>query len=623
MATTEKKEIRYLNKDFFSFRESLMNFAKVYYPNTYKDFSETSPGMMFIEMASYIGDVLAYYTDRQFKESLVYYSEEPSNISNIAQTFGYVPKPISPATADLDVFQLVPALSNAPDWKYATKIRAGMRIKSTANANVEFRTLDDADFTLSGSADLTISVYSVTSGTPDWFLLKKTVKVNAGILKTETFTFGDPQKFSKILLTESDITEVVSVTDSDGYTWYEVPYLAQDTIAVSVPNTAVYDPTLSIYYQDTPYLLKLKKVPRRFETRYRGDSRLEFKFGSGISDSADEEITPNVSMLGSTLPDGTIDFSQNIDPANFLFTKTYGQIPHNTTMTVQYYHGGGAESNVGKDDLTEILEMTVDLNETTLDANLVTQVKASIACTNPSPATGGRGAESPDEIRLNALASFSSQNRAVTKEDYIIRALSMPAKFGSIAKVYVVPDSLLNASKDGDKTTNSNPFKINMYVIGYDQNGNLTNLNEAVLRNLSTYIGQYRLLTDAINIENGFIINIGIDFKIVVLPKYNQNEVVLGAIQAVKDFFNIQNWQFNQPILIYALTTAIASVQGVQSIVGNPVIKCLYKASDGYSGNIYNITEATYNNVIYPSLDPAIFEVKFPDLDIRCSVTTY
>lgn len=623
MATTEKKEIRYLNKDFFSFRDSLLNFTKVYYPNTYKDFSETSPGMMFIEMASYVGDVLAYYTDRQFKESLVFYSEEQSNISNIAQTFGYTPKPISPATVDLDVFQLVPALSNAPDWRYATKIRAGMRLKSTANANVEFRTLDDVDFTMSGSSDLSVSVYSVTSGSADWFLLKKPTKANAGTVKTDVFTFGDPQKFSKILLTDVDITNIISVVDSDGYTWYEVPYLAQDTIAVSVPNTAVYDPALSVYYQDTPYLLKLKKVPRRFETRYRGDNRLELRFGSGISDSADEEIIPNISMLGTTLPDGTINFSQNIDPANFLFTKTYGQIPHNTSMTIQYLHGGGAESNVGKDDLTEIIEMTVDLNETNLNSNAVTQVKASIACTNPSPATGGRGAESSDEIRLNALASYSSQNRAVTREDYIVRALSMPAKFGSIAKVYVVPDSLLNTSNGIDTTKNSNPFKINMYVIGYDVNGHLTNLNEAVLRNLSTYIGQYRLLTDAINIENGFIINIGVDFKIVVLPKYNQSEVVLRAIQAVKDFFNIQNWQFNQPILLHDLTTAIASAQGVQSVVGKPIIKCLYKVSDGYSGNLYNITEATYNDVVYPSLDPAIFEVKFPDIDIRCSVTTY
>jgi hypothetical protein len=619
----EAKEVRYLNKDFFSFRDSLMNFAKVYYPTTYRDFNETSPGMMFIEMGAYVGDVLSFYIDKQFRESFLYYAEEPDNIKNFAYTFGYRPKTTSPATVTLDVFQLCPAVgagsASAPDWNYAVKIRQGMSVQSNTSTTVFFRTTDDIDF--KETASLEVTVYSIGSdNNPTYYLLKKSIKAIAGRLRSEDFSFSDPQRFQKVLLGEDTVTEIYSVTDSDGYTWYEVPYLAQDTIIQGVPNTAVFDANHNIWRQETPYLLKLRKVPRRFEVRVRGDGKTELRFGSGVSDNADEELVPNTSMLSSPLPDGNINFSQNIDPTNFLFTKTYGQIPHNTTLTVQYYYGGGAETNVVKDNLTVIDEMTVDFNTVGLNTNLVNQVRASIACTNPVAGVGGRGIETNEEIRLNAMANFAAQNRAVTREDYITRVLSMPAKFGSVAKAFIVPDTQLSSEGTLDIP---NYLGMNLYLLGYDINGRLTTLNPATQDNVKIYLDQYRMITDAINIKDAFIVNIGVSFKIVVLPKYNKNEVLLRAVDAVRRFFVIDKWQINQPIILADLITTIASVEGVQSIIGKPEIGNLWRTSQGYSGNLYNIPGATMNDVVYPSLDPSIFEVRFPDVDIKGQVVTY
>lgn len=611
-------------------REALINFSKVYYPQTYKDFNETSPGMMFIEMGAYVGDVLSYYIDKQFKESLFVYATERETVMDFSYVLGYKPKPIVPASVTVDVFQLIPSnavagAGNAPDWSYAVNVKGGMVITSNTNSNVFFRTIEDCDFRRTGSFstgvdDGSITVHSLNAGVPDYYLLRKRVRASAGTLKTETFSFSEPKKFEKILLTSDEVTSIISATDSDGYTWYEVPFLAQDTILESVPNTAVYDPTLNTYFQDTPYLLKLKKVPRRFEVRVRSDNRTELRFGSGISTSPDEEIVPNVELLSSTLPDGNIDFEQNIDPTNFLFTRTYGQIPHNTTLTVTYLYGGGVESNVQENDLTKIDEMVVDLSNSGLDTDVVNQVKNSIAVSNSGPATGGKNSETTDEIKLNAMAQYASQNRAVTRDDYLARILSMPPKFGSVAKTFIIQDTQLDAKS---LTRIDNQLALNAYVLGYTNDGKLTTMNPAVKENLKVYLSQYRLLTDAINIQDAFIVNIGVTFRIVVLPKYNKNEVLLRSIDAVKAFFAVEKWQINQPIILYDIINEIASVEGVQSVIGKPTIENRWLTSQGYSGNYYAIEQAISDDVVYPPLDPSIFEVKYPDTDIKGQVVTY
>lgn len=616
--TQVKKDIRYLNKDFGQFRANLVEFAKNYFPNTYNDFNESSPGMMFMEMASYVGDVLSYYTDNQLKESMLSVAGDRANIMALASNIGYRTKNRIPATVDLDVFQLLPAKTSTegkvPDWDYALTLKEGMLVRAE-DSQVEFRTTALVNFNVSSSFDPTdVSIYQVSDvdNTPEFYLLKKKVKAIAGTVNTREFVFGDAKRFDKILIDTDQAIEVVSITDSDNNSWLEVPYLAQETIFEAIANSVQNDPELS-QYTDVPYLLKLKKTSRRFVTRFRADKKLEIQFGPGVSDQSDEEIIPNPNNVGFALNGLQAQFDQPVDPSNFMYTKTYGLAPSNTTLTVKYTTGGGVQSNVAAYQLKNIVGVEYDIDSQSLDTTLLNRIKASVACTNPAPATGGKSEETIEEIRQNATANFAAQQRAVTNLDYVIRAYSMPPKFGSVAKAFVIQDQQINP--DNGQEMIPNPLAINLYTLGYDGNGAYTQLNPAVLENLKTYLNAYRIMTDAVNIKTAFVINVGLKFEIVTLPEYNSNEVLLKCINKLKSLFDKNIWQINQPIVLSKLYTELDRVEGVQSV---PSIKFanLYDTTQGYSGNVYDIAAATKAGVIYPSIDPSIFEIKYPNKDI-------
>jgi hypothetical protein len=452
--------------------------------------------------------------------------------------------------------------------------------------------------------------------------LKKQVSAVSGEIKTVSFTFNSAVAYDKIVLPDTNVVEIVSVTESDGDKWYEVPYLAQDTIFEEVPNLAENDPELSEYRSSSPSLLKLRKTAKRFITRLRSDSKLELQFGAGISDNNDEEIVPNPLNVGNGLTAVRRGVNVDIDPSNFLYTRTYGQAPSNTTLTITYTIGNGISDNVLANTLTNIVftEYESDINSTN-NASTVNFIKSTIAVNNPEPAIGAKTADTLQDIKNNALANFATQNRLVTRDDYIIRAYSMPSKFGSVAKAYIVPDDQLS-QKDFEETRIANPLAMNLYILGFNQNKQLVVLNNAIKENLKTYLGHYRILTDAINIKDAFIINVGIDFEITVLPNYNSNEVLLNCISEVRAYFNVDSWQINQPIIKSQVTNLIGRVKGVQSVI-NLSFSNLYDTALNYSGNVYDLSSATKNGVIYPSLDPSIFEVKFPNQDIRGRVVNY
>lgn len=625
MATTTK-DISYLGKDFGQFRKNLIDFTKQYFPDTYTDFNESSPGMLFIELASYVGDVLSYYTDNNLKESFLNQSTESSNVYDIARMLGYNAKNVVAASVTLDVFQLLPAIGSGvnvmPDFNYALSIQPGMRVKQKSGP-AKFRTIEPVNFAMSSSNNPTIiSIYETDPSThsPTYFLLKKQVKAVSGDIKKSTFSFNDAIAYDKVVLPDVNIVEIISVTETDGDTWYEVPYLAQETIFETIPNLVENDPDLAPYRASSPSLLKLKKTTKRFITKLRTDQKTELQFGSGVSSNSDEEIIPNPSNVGNGLTQLTKDVNIDIDPSNFLYTRSYGQAPSNTTLTITYTIGNGVSDNVPAGTLTEIdfVNYLDNVNSTNL-ASLVNFIKTTVTVDNAVPASGGKTIDSLDDIRHSALANFATQNRLVTKEDYIIRCYSMPARFGSVSKAYIVPDDQISQNT---KNKIANPLAMNLYVLGFNEKKQLTQLNDAIKTNLQTYLGYYRMLTDAVNIKDAFIINIGLEFKITVLPNYNSNEVLLKCISDIKDYFNIDKWQINQPILKYDIINIISNVKGVQSVMG-VTYKNLYDTDKGYSGNIYNLEQADRKGVVYPSLDPSIFEVKFPDSDIMGQVVTY
>ena len=621
------KDITYINKDFGQFRKNLIDFTKQYFPDSYNDFNESSPGMLFMEMASYVGDVLSYYADNNIKESLLEQATERSNIFDIAKELGYTPKNAIPAYTDVDVFQLVPSIGSGdnvqPDYNYALTIKPGFQIKQNDGPAV-FRTLDSVDFAFSSSINTTeVTIYETddTTKQPIYYLLKKKARAVSGTVKTTTFTFGSPIAYDKVVLPDRNIIDVISCEESDGDNWYMVPYLAQDTVFESVPNLAENDPDLSVFRSAAPSLLKLRKSSKRFITRLRSDNLLEMQFGSGVSDNNDEEIIPNPTNVGNGLAGFRRAIDVDIDPSNFLFTRTYGQSPSNTTLTVKYTVGNGITDNVTSNVLTvvDFIEFEDDVNSTN-NAGIVNFVKSSVAVNNPTPATGAKSQDTLQDIKNNALANFATQNRLVTREDYIIRTYSMPAKFGSVAKAYIVPDDQILQQDQVEKRV-PNPLAMNMYVLGYNANKQLVALNQAIKENLKTYLNHYRILTDAVNIKDAFIINIGVNFEITVLPNYNSNEVLLKCVSSLKDYFNIDRWQVNQPIIKSAITNIIGNVQGVQTVVA-ATVRNIYNSDNGYSGNVYDLAPSTRNGIIYPSLDPSIFEVKYPNQDIRGRVVS-
>jgi len=620
-----KKDVKYLNKDFGQFRQNLINFAKNYFPDTYSDFNETSPGMMFIEMASYVGDVLSFYSDQSFKESLLSSAQEESSVLQMAQLFGFKSKLNSPSNCMVDIFQLVPSIGSGtnslPDYRYALNVNVGARL--VGGNNTLFRTLEAVDFSVNTANDpLDISVYELDSnGNIQYYLLKKQVPVQSGEIITSTFSFGDPKAYDKITLPDNNLIDIVSVVDNRGNTWHEVDYLAQDTVFEDTLNIKFNDEKLAEYKSTVPYVLKLKRTPRRFITRLRDDNKTELIFGSGISSDADEELIPNPKNVGMGLEYLTRTTTTNVDPTNFLKTRTYGLAPDNITLTITYTVGGGIKDNVVVNSITKIdtISYNDSINYSGVDK---TFVKSTVAVNNSVPAIGGLEKQNIESLRQNAMASFAAQNRAITREDYIVRCYSMPKKFGSVAKAYVIGDMQQDSSDVSyPRETISNPLALNLYTLAYDSNKRLVPLNEALKQNLRTYLSNFRMLTDALNIKSAHVINIGVDFEIIPRPRYNSNEVLLRCIDLLKRLFEIDSMQINMPLNISNLMTELDKVEGVQSVSKFEIIN-LYDLTKGYVGNLYDIETATKNNIVYPSLDPSIFEIRFPNADIKGKITS-
>jgi len=649
---SSRREIKYLNRDFSSFKTSLIEYSKTYFPRTYKDFSDASPGMMFIEMASYIGDVLSYYTDYQFKESLMPYAEERKNVLALANYLGYKTKPTKSSTTNIDLYQLIPSIKDSnnnyiPDNNYALKIREYMEVSN--ESGVSFITTDPVDFSLDSKfSPREVTVYSRDNyGIPQFFLLKKSTKVIAGKITTSSFTVGASVPFYKISLSENNVIDIIDVKDSDNNKWYEVDYLAQDLIFTETENTSFTNNSYVQYSSEVPKLIKSFKTSRKFVVNVTANNTTYLEFGAGTDATSDEVIYPNSELVGIGLKNIS-NLNLNYDTSKLLNSETFGQSPSNTVLTVQYLVGGGLTSNSPSDTIKNISSVTY-LNDVSglnpSQNSLLTTVKNSFRISNPNPAVGGQNEESVEEIRQNALANFGSQNRTVTVDDYISRIYSIPPRFGSIAKVMVIPNSdlsistnqtLLNGFVNNENQTTlinnslennfrkvnfdvSNPFSLNLYVLSYNSNKNLTQTNDALVYNIRHYLQKYKIISDSINIIDGYIINIGVDFKILVYNNFNRKEVLDQCLQKAKDFFNVDKWYFNQPININQLELELAKVEGVQSI-SEVVFKNLNQNDGNYSPHEYNLSEATHNKIIYPSLDPSVFEVKFPDNDIRGAV---
>ena len=615
------KDIRYLNKDFNTFREALIEYAKAYYPNSYNDFSTSSPGTMFIEMASYIGDVLSFYLDNQVQENFLEFAKQTNNLYALAYMLGYRPKVTSAAIVDLDVYQQLPASGSSylPDFNYAMIVDEGLQVRSNISAGNFFYCPNRVDFNLSSSVNPTdISVYTTVGGNPNTYLLKKKTQALSGEIKTTTLSFGAAERFPIRTIQDANIIEIISIYDSNGNRWYEVPYLAQDYILNPVTNTALNYPELYQEANQVPYVLERLPAPRRFVSRFTTNATLELEFGAGVS--AASGSVPNPFNVGIGTVNGIDLLNTAYDPTNFVTNDSYGLAPVNTVLTVTYLAGGGATANVNTNELTYIASSTTSFPNTT-NPTVAATIQATLATNNSTKAIGGGDGDTPDQIKLNTLAKYPSQMRAVTQQDYLGTVLGMPPKFGQVAKAYVTKDSAVFAQYLANQPGERDPLATSMYLLTYDTDGSFTAPGPAILQNIQTYLETYRMLTDTIILKPAYIINIQVNFDLIIRPNYTSRQVLAQCLTLLKAYFSRSNWQINQPIIlseIYTLLDQVAGVQTVQKVMINNIAG----TNQGYSQYSYDISAASLNGTIYPSLDPSIFEVKYPDVDIQGRVVT-
>ena len=614
-------DIKYLNKDFTSFKSALVEYAKAYFPTSYNDFTTSSPGTMFVDMTAYVGDVLSFYLDNQIQENFLEYAKQLNNLYTLSYMFGYRPKVTSAAITTLDVYQQVPASgsNNEPDFNYAMIIEAGLQVRSNINTSNYFYCPNSINFALSSSIDPTeISVYTTSGGNPNTYLLKKSTQAISGQVKTTTLSFGAAERFPTKTIQDSNIIEILDAYDANGTRWYEVPYLAQNFILNPVTNTALNYPQLYQEANEVPYIIEKLPVPNRFVSRFTTNSTLELEFGAGIQ--AVSGTIPNPFNVGIGTVNGVDLLNTAFDPTNFVANSSYGVAPSNTDLVVTYLVGGGASANVNTNELTYLVTSSFAFAGTT-SPSTATFIQGTLATNNLVQATGGGDGDSVDNIKLNTLAAFPSQMRAVTQQDYLGTVLGMPSKFGQVAKAYVTKDSAIFAQYLVGEPGERDPLATSIYLLSYNADGSFTAPGTALLKNVQTYLEDYRMLTDTIILKPAYIINIKVSFSIVTRPNFTSRAVIEACIAALKLYFNRDNWQVNQPIILSDIYSLLDQINGVQTVQGVQ-INNIAGTSSGYSQYSYDISAATLSGVIYPSLDPSIFEVKYPDIDIQGRVVT-
>ena len=601
----EEREIKYVNRDFNDFRNQLIEYTKNYFPNTYNDFSPASPGMLFMEMAAYVGDVLSFYQDTQLQETFLTHAKDPKNLYSLAYMMGYRPKTVGVSTANLEITQIIDADagdSYNPTWAQTAILPQNTVFTSTDSSQTKFILNTRVDLSFSSSFDPTeVTIESLDgSNNPATYRVKKSVDIFSSEVKTSTFTINTAEQFKTLTIQDTNIVGILDITDADGNLWYEVPYLGQDTIFTSQDETAAF-----------PHVLTLQKVPRRFVTRHLSNGNLQVQFGAGTNSSDDSTILPDPTNVGLGSDPAYSKFNKAYDPKNFLYSKAYGIAP-STNLTVRYLKGGGVSANVPANSITTVSGTILDNGDSSRTTSQY------LTFTNPNPAEGGRDGDTIEELRENSLRAFNEQGRTVTLQDYAVRTLSLPPKYGSVAKAFVTQEQLTDSNLDVTSITSYNPFALSLYVLSYNNDGKLINASNTLKQNIRTYLSEYIMISDSINIKDPFIVNIGIDYDITLRPNYSGRDVIFLCNNALKDYFQTSKRSINQPINLAGLYTLLDKVKGVQTVQKLEIVN---KVGGSYSNVAYDIPGATKSNVIYPSYDPSIFEVKYPDTDIKGRVT--
>tara|TARA_Y100000593_G_C4313394_1_gene339553 strand:+ start:511 stop:2352 length:1842 start_codon:yes stop_codon:yes gene_type:complete len=608
MAIDVKKRIKkartrnYLVKDFDDFRGDVLRYARTYFSDRIQDFSEGSLGGLFLDMVSMVGDNMSFYLDHQFNELNWATAVESKNVQRHIRSAGIPIKGASPSVVDVTVLLEIP--SELYEGEYRPKRSALPVVHSSSvfqsDDGVYFNLVEDIDFTEEKGDALTADIIVSTSnsdGSPASYIVSKIGQCVSGVEQIETFSVGSTHvPFRSISLSADNVTQVLEVVDSEGNEYHEVESLTQDVVYKGITNK-----------DEDGFLVKenLEIIPAPYRFLKIMDVRTrstKLRFGGGDAETLDDDIIPDPSELSLPLYGKKTLSRFSIDPRGLLQTHTLGIAPLNTKITVRYLYGGGRSHNVKPDSVRTIdtLRMKFYKNPSVTDAQFV---RASIDITNRTSASGGDSAPTIDELRAQIPQSRQMQSRIVSKEDLLSRIYTLPSQFGRVYRA-------------GIRQNPNNPLAVQLFIISRDIDKKLGPSPDALKKNLRTYLNEFRLISDALDVLDARVINIGIKFEIVSHIDKNKNLVVQNVIANIQDIMKIENFQIDQPILIDDITNIIINTEGVISLTNLKFVNLRGGVEDReYSDVAMNIEGSTYRRMI---IGPAgsIFEMRYPEHDI-------
>ena len=602
------KERKYVNKDFDGFRNDLVEYAKTFFPNKLQDFSSSGFGGLLVELASYIGDVQSFYLDHQFGELNAETAVEAKNLEKLLREAGVQIVGAAPAVCPVTFYVRIPALGSTFNTDALPIIKAGTTVNS--NRGVTFQLLEDIDFTATKpdgtpASSITYVIGDVdTNNNPlDWIFSAKGTCLSSTIY-TEKFSVTGFEPFKNYILQNKDVSDIIAVFDSQGNNYYEVQFLTQDTVFRSVrnrnPSTAT--PANKIYVEDN---LELISAPFRFyKTTSLTSRETTLVFGGGSSDELNTSLIPDPGEAALPLY-GKTNFSRfSIDPNNLLKTGTLGSIAPNVTITVIYRAGGGLNHNIPAQSITEIgiLNMEFPRNPSVAIASFV---RGSTDANNNTAALGGADAPSLDELRIQVASARNAQSRIVSKEDLLARVYSLPTNFGRVYRASI-------------KSNPENPNSALLYLLCKNNLNQLTLAPDLLKKNLQVYLNQYRMISDAIDILDGRIINLQINYDITVDPTFNRQQVLQNVQSRLVSYFNVGNFQMEQPIIVDDIRNIIYNNVGVISVRGITITNITGTVSGReYSPVYFDVNTNLINNTILVPPAGSMFEIKYVNYDLN------
>tara|TARA_R100000315_G_C5235256_1_gene146896 strand:- start:995 stop:2782 length:1788 start_codon:yes stop_codon:yes gene_type:complete len=554
-----KRPISYTSRDFESIKDALVDHAKRYYPDTFKDFNDASFGSLLLDTVAYVGDQLSFYLDYQTNESFLDTALERSNIERLSKQLGYRDIGTRSSTGVMTFFMLVPVSSNgsSPDRDYLPILKKNTEVIS--DNGTSFILTEDVDFSADQN-EFVIARQNSETGNPTFFAVKAFGNVVSGELRQELVDVGAYTKFLQVTLEDDNISEIISIKDSEGNEYFQVPYLSQDVIFDQVPNYGT-DKT------SVPFTLRSRPVPRRFTVDFEGgETKIQFGYGSEESLTNDEIADPADVTLQRFGKNYVSD--ESFDPTKLLKTDKFGVVPANTVLTVSYRVNTTSNVNAGADTVTTVIRpLLVFKDRPSLEEGKIRIMIDTIECTNQDPILGDITTPTVDEVRLRAYDYFATQNRAVTTQDYIALSYRMPNRFGAVKRVNVVrdPDSLKR--------------NLNLYVLSEDSDGRFTEAPQNLKNNLKRWLTEYKMINDTIDILDGKVANLEIKFEVIGAFDLNKYDVLRACLTKLKDKLKVP-FGLGEPLYITEITKHLNSVPGVIDVIS---VQVKEKTTSGYS----------------------------------------